>query len=233
MADDVAGYPCPRGAGQWQQITYNQAIFEIASALGSLRSNNEPEKLVWFAEDNNFIPIQESFWEKHGLQCGFCTPGFVMSLFALYQSERRGAVQYVFGLANGNYDVTLKFAEGATEDAVTVSEDELGGMLGADLGDPVRLLAAQHEHALEGVLDLGEVEAEMEIETVVLAGQYRAAQVRQRMARAPEAAEEVHAHHRLVPAEIGHFLESGVARDADRSRSTPAPRGRGTDSSRS
>ena len=25
-------------------------------------------------------PIQQAFWEKHGLQCGFCTPGMVMTL---------------------------------------------------------------------------------------------------------------------------------------------------------
>jgi carbon-monoxide dehydrogenase small subunit len=25
-------------------------------------------------------PLQEAFWEKHGLQCGFCTPGFLMTL---------------------------------------------------------------------------------------------------------------------------------------------------------
>jgi carbon-monoxide dehydrogenase small subunit len=24
-------------------------------------------------------PLQEAFWEKHGLQCGFCTPGMIMS----------------------------------------------------------------------------------------------------------------------------------------------------------
>ena len=24
-------------------------------------------------------PLQESFWEKHGLQCGFCTPGMVFA----------------------------------------------------------------------------------------------------------------------------------------------------------
>ena len=27
-------------------------------------------------------PIQEAFWESHGMQCGFCTPGFVMSVYA-------------------------------------------------------------------------------------------------------------------------------------------------------
>ncbi len=25
-------------------------------------------------------PIQQAFWEAHGLQCGFCTPGFLMTL---------------------------------------------------------------------------------------------------------------------------------------------------------
>ncbi|MBX6342442.1 MAG: (2Fe-2S)-binding protein [Thermomicrobiaceae bacterium] len=28
-------------------------------------------------------PIQQAFWEHHGLQCGFCTPGFLMTLTAL------------------------------------------------------------------------------------------------------------------------------------------------------
>ncbi len=28
-------------------------------------------------------PVQEGFWEEHGLQCGFCTPGMIMSSVAL------------------------------------------------------------------------------------------------------------------------------------------------------
>ena len=31
------------------------------------------------ADDGTLHPIQEGFWEKHGLQCGFCTPGMIMS----------------------------------------------------------------------------------------------------------------------------------------------------------
>ena len=31
------------------------------------------------AADGTLHPIQEGFWEKHGLQCGFCTPGMIMS----------------------------------------------------------------------------------------------------------------------------------------------------------
>ena len=34
-------------------------------------------------------PIQQAFHECHGLQCGFCTPGFVMSVAGLLSSGRR------------------------------------------------------------------------------------------------------------------------------------------------
>jgi carbon-monoxide dehydrogenase small subunit len=30
------------------------------------------------AEGDRLHPMQEAFWENHGLQCGFCTPGFLM-----------------------------------------------------------------------------------------------------------------------------------------------------------
>jgi carbon-monoxide dehydrogenase small subunit len=32
------------------------------------------------ADKDNLHPIQQSFWEAHGLQCGYCTPGILMTL---------------------------------------------------------------------------------------------------------------------------------------------------------
>jgi carbon-monoxide dehydrogenase small subunit len=35
----------------------------------------------------NLHPLQEAFWETHGLQCGFCTPGFLMSLLPFLENH--------------------------------------------------------------------------------------------------------------------------------------------------
>ncbi len=32
------------------------------------------------AQDGELHPLQEGFWEEHGLQCGFCTPGMILTL---------------------------------------------------------------------------------------------------------------------------------------------------------
>jgi carbon-monoxide dehydrogenase small subunit len=35
------------------------------------------------ASNGELHPMQNAFWEQHGLQCGFCTPGMIMSAVAL------------------------------------------------------------------------------------------------------------------------------------------------------
>ena len=37
------------------------------------------------AKDGKLHPMQTAFWEKHGLQCGFCTPGMIMTAVDLLQ----------------------------------------------------------------------------------------------------------------------------------------------------
>jgi aerobic carbon-monoxide dehydrogenase small subunit len=37
------------------------------------------------AKDGQLHPLQEGFWEKHGLQCGFCTPGMIMAAYQILQ----------------------------------------------------------------------------------------------------------------------------------------------------
>ena len=38
------------------------------------------------AEDGTLHPLQQAFWEHHGLQCGFCTSGFLMLAAGLLES---------------------------------------------------------------------------------------------------------------------------------------------------
>ena len=39
------------------------------------------------AQDGELHPLQDAFWEKHGLQCGYCTPGMIMASAALLESN--------------------------------------------------------------------------------------------------------------------------------------------------
>jgi aerobic carbon-monoxide dehydrogenase small subunit len=39
----------------------------------------EVETIEGVAQNGALHPLQEGFWEKHGLQCGYCTPGMIMS----------------------------------------------------------------------------------------------------------------------------------------------------------
>ena len=39
------------------------------------------------AADGSLHPIQSAFWQEHGLQCGFCTPGFLMTTYELLQAN--------------------------------------------------------------------------------------------------------------------------------------------------
>jgi carbon-monoxide dehydrogenase small subunit len=39
------------------------------------------ETIEGLAKDGDLHPIQNAFWENHGLQCGFCTPGMIMQAY--------------------------------------------------------------------------------------------------------------------------------------------------------
>ena len=42
-------------------------------------NGGELQTIEGMEQDGALHPLQEGFWEKHGLQCGFCTPGMIMS----------------------------------------------------------------------------------------------------------------------------------------------------------
>ena len=54
------------------------------------------------AKDGKLHPIQEGFWEKHGLQCGFCTPGMIMSAAQLIQRYPKPTEEQIRHQLEGN-----------------------------------------------------------------------------------------------------------------------------------
>jgi xanthine dehydrogenase small subunit len=53
-------------------------------------------------EDGTLHPVQQAMVESHGSQCGFCTPGFVMSLFGLYKNVPAATRAEVDDALSGN-----------------------------------------------------------------------------------------------------------------------------------
>lgn len=47
-------------------------------------------------------PIQKGFWEAHGLQCGFCTPGFLMTLVPFLEENPDPTEQEIREAISGN-----------------------------------------------------------------------------------------------------------------------------------
>ena len=55
------------------------------------------------ASDGTLHPIQEGFREKHGLQCGYCTPGMIMSSVQLLQRNSNPSDQEIRHALEGNF----------------------------------------------------------------------------------------------------------------------------------
>ena len=47
-------------------------------------------------------PLQKAFWEQQGLQCGFCTPGFLMTAYELLQHNPNPSEEEVRSALSGN-----------------------------------------------------------------------------------------------------------------------------------
>lgn len=54
------------------------------------------------APDGSLHPIQTAFWEEHGLQCGFCTPGFLMTTYELLKANPHPDDQEIRTAIGGN-----------------------------------------------------------------------------------------------------------------------------------
>ena len=70
--------------------------------------------------DGTLHPLQNAFWEKHGLQCGFCTPGMIMTAADLLardhdpsDEEIRHAIEGNICRCTGYHNIVLAVREAA------------------------------------------------------------------------------------------------------------------------
>jgi len=55
------------------------------------------------ATNGHLHPLQEGFWEEHGLQCGYCTPGMIMSAANLLKENPKPTEQQIREGISGNF----------------------------------------------------------------------------------------------------------------------------------
>jgi aerobic-type carbon monoxide dehydrogenase small subunit (CoxS/CutS family) len=52
-------------------------------------------------QEGKLHPIQQAFMEEHGLQCGFCTPGFLITVYELLQESRNPSDEQIMDALGG------------------------------------------------------------------------------------------------------------------------------------
>lgn len=63
-----------------------QAV-KACTVLAVQADGAEVTTIEGLANNGQLHPVQEGFWEKHGLQCGYCTPGMIMTGVALLREH--------------------------------------------------------------------------------------------------------------------------------------------------
>jgi carbon-monoxide dehydrogenase small subunit len=60
-------------------VHLNAEAVKSCTVLAVQADGAEVTTIEGLAEDGRLHPLQETFWEDHGLQCGYCTPGMIMA----------------------------------------------------------------------------------------------------------------------------------------------------------
>jgi carbon-monoxide dehydrogenase small subunit len=66
-------------------VHLNGESVKSCTVLAAQADGAEVTTIEGLADDGGLHPLQEAFWEKHGLQCGYCTPGMIMAAADLLQ----------------------------------------------------------------------------------------------------------------------------------------------------
>ena len=83
-------------------ITNGEAV-KSCTLLAVQCEGAEIKTIEGMAKNGQLHPIQESFREKHGLQCGFCTPGMIMSSWQLLERNPNPSEDEIRHALEGNF----------------------------------------------------------------------------------------------------------------------------------
>jgi carbon-monoxide dehydrogenase small subunit len=72
------------------------------TVLAVQADGSDIQTIEGLARDGRLDPLQEGFWEKHGLQCGFCTPGMIMSAHDLLRRNPHASDEEIRHALHGN-----------------------------------------------------------------------------------------------------------------------------------
>jgi carbon-monoxide dehydrogenase small subunit len=64
---------------------------------------SEVATIEGLAKNGELHPLQQGFWEEHGLQCGFCTPGMIMTAVALLADNAKPSEREIREGIAGNF----------------------------------------------------------------------------------------------------------------------------------
>jgi carbon-monoxide dehydrogenase small subunit len=66
-------------------VLLNGQAVKSCTVLAVQANGGEVLTVEGLEKDGKLHPLQEGFWEEHGLQCGYCTPGMIMTSYQLLQ----------------------------------------------------------------------------------------------------------------------------------------------------
>ena len=68
-------------------VYMNGASVKSCTVFGVQADGAEILTIEGLQQDGHLHPLQDAFWDQHGLQCGYCTPGMIMSAYGLLQEN--------------------------------------------------------------------------------------------------------------------------------------------------
>jgi carbon-monoxide dehydrogenase small subunit len=83
-------------------VLLNGRTVKSCTVFAVQADGGEIETIEGVAQNGELHPLQEGFWEKHGLQCGFCTPGMIISARHLLETNPDPSEEEIRWAISGN-----------------------------------------------------------------------------------------------------------------------------------